>query len=785
MTDISIDQSESSRRKPPESILSPTLTPSSSNILVNVCKFTLVSLNTLSTSGCIQLPPSVQAINATSLASIVSTFFESGDLVLLPNVTLDTIRLTLYERILQIDEHENPSFLFNPIFLAKATSYIVNASDLVSVVNSSPFLTDSDDIPSEELWRAANSVVTRSSLKHDVDSLFRFEEWVEVMTKSALLRLQSKYQHIAHHPHPSDQNSPNPLIVTSSEPTLDWNPTAPSIAIQSSFSFHSANLSNPNTGQSRLEDESERSDVSLNTRPPSNSSLSSVTFQQKALNILTILHSLITAPHSQSSATSNPAPLFHLLGQSDFSSISHQPLDLNEKFSNRIFFEEDETILTNHILRCHRLCKHVPPNQCIPNLRQFVDGLVGLLECQNKLLQHEVVLLLKTLLFTLEFGDIHRRLLDKLRYAFREGSSASQLVLLYVAVVCNAAMFENHKSLDDPLSDFDWDGLIHHNNLDDSAFRLSIILLGGEFWRHKSIAKKRASRLHSSLRLARIPSFIPAEPSIVQSPKPDTAEDSIFEQTILSSLDKSPLFLIVPLIGLHPLFFRGILPLHNELPLANLASVVASIIDSSTSSHTFELRQLFSVFPPPLVVHFFTRPICFIHSLDGLKHALLLFLFNLLPACAPFGECRSLAMIFREFSTVQPPNAQPDEVDLAVLQTVLDLHWLSIPPSFDSPLLPFASSNNHFSISSRDFNVPQSIFIHRFASDPLVLKLARQVKDVASLSVPSPAPALVSVVLEVMTRLVRVSSDGVRMELSRQIRQAQPPEYCEAVGGFE
>ncbi|KAK2955473.1 hypothetical protein BLNAU_9520 [Blattamonas nauphoetae] len=878
--DLSIDQSQSSRLKAPGLPSSLSVSPSFSNALVDVCKFTLVSLDTLSASGCIQLPPSVSIIYATCLASIVSIFVESGDLVLLSSVTLDSIKSSFFDTIMQLSELDLRTNLNNPNPLAKILLILMDASNLVSVTNSSPFLTDSDGEPSEELWRAANSAVNSSSHNHDVESLVRFEEWVGMMRKCAtseevfndfsflrmtcfrptLLNLQSKYQHIALHPHPSEKLSHNPKMITSSEPTLDWNTDAPSIAFQSSFSLTSANLSDHSISQTQLEDASERSDVTLPTQPPSNTSLSLATSQQQALHVLTVLHSLITAPPSQNSATSNPTPLFHLREDPDFSSISHQPLDLNEKFSPYIFDEEDETILTHKVLRCHRLCQTIPPNQCIANLRLFVDGLVGLLESRNWNLQSAVFSLLITLIRELDLGDLHRRLLDKLRYAFREGSRASQLVLLYVAIAFSLHMSKNHKSLDDPLSLFDWDGLVHCSSLDSHSFKLCLFFLSGEFRRrwsanpqltestfvgfetNQNALTRLASTVselmdcqhptelrpyldyslimsfffgntlpdpimdsllkyleitRSSFWLGFHPTFLLNHPSSNHNRmKQQTmlmeylceqlvrwSPDCLFSRPTVSPLEKSPIVLLVPLIGLHSLFIRGILPLQNELHLENLVSVIINIVHSSSSSLLTNEKSLYLNLPPPLVVHFFTRPICFIHSLDGIKNDLRVFLTNLLPACAPFGECRSLAMIFREFSTLKSPNTRLDDDDLAVLQTVLDLHWLSIPVSFDSPLLVFASSLNGIPLNSCTFMISDPLLFQQDAFEPAILKTARKVKDIAKQKYPTrlfhlrerlqnliqarccPALALVSVVLEVMTRLVRVSSDGVRMEL--------------------
>ncbi|KAK2945000.1 hypothetical protein BLNAU_20077 [Blattamonas nauphoetae] len=189
--------------------------------------------------------------------------------------------------------------------------------------------------------------------------------------KPALLRLQSKFQNIAQLSLPSNQLSPTPTIISSSEPSLDWSTTEPSLAIQSSFSLNTALLSDPTTNLSELDDQSERSDVSLSTHPSSNSPFSSLHSKQETLQTLTVLHSLITAPRSQPSVQ-DPPPPFLLREEPDFSPIAHEPIDLNETFSPHIFDEEDETTLIRSILRCHRLCEMIHPKQCIPNLEHCI-----------------------------------------------------------------------------------------------------------------------------------------------------------------------------------------------------------------------------------------------------------------------------------------------------------------------------------------------------------------------------------------------------------------------------
>ncbi|KAK2945530.1 hypothetical protein BLNAU_19554 [Blattamonas nauphoetae] len=675
--------------------------------------------------------------------------------------------------------------------------------------------------------------------------------------KPALLRLQSKFQNITQLSLPSDQPSPNVDMISSSESTLDWSTTTPSLAIKSSFSLNTAILSDTNS-MSQLSDGSERSDLSLSTQPPSNSSLSSFTSQQEALRILTVLHSLITAPHSQPSDISNSPPPFHLREEPDFSSISHEPTDLNEKFSIHVFDEDDEATIVHKILRCHRLCTAVPPNQCITDMEQFVEGLTSRLESPNRQLQSAVFSLLFTLIRTFKDVAILQKLLFSLRFAFREGSIASQLILIHVVHIIKIHMYLSHKSISDPLSNFDWDGLIHRKNVDIDSFSACLTFIIDDFCLRRSNSLQLAKRIfvefetnqHAVTRIAsiitlhtlqQIPSvdlpmlgyclimsfffgktlpdpiirfvwnhidfsgsmqFIGFHPSFflnhissncnrhsqpvlllellserfIRSPA-----HSIFERLCLFPLDRSPHFLITTLFGLHPLFLRGLLSHHKALRIDDFLSIVLMISGRTMKSQVVAMQSLYSYCPPPLVVQFFAPPICIVRSLGRMDSFLSVFLKSLLISCAPFGECKSLAMIFKEFSTVRHRNTRLDKNELDLLQTVLDLHWLNIPATFDSPLLVFASSINGISLRDSDFAISDTDFSQKALEDNIILQTSRRTKKVSSRStwpveqsaslqslftllLDEPS-SLISVLLEFLTRIVRVSSDAVRMVL--------------------
>ncbi|KAK2953339.1 hypothetical protein BLNAU_11802 [Blattamonas nauphoetae] len=670
--------------------------------------------------------------------------------------------------------------------------------------------------------------------------------------KPALLRLQSKFQNIAQHLLSSNQLSPTPNMISSSEPSLDWSTTAPSLAIQSSFSLNTAHLSDPTTNLSELDEDSERSEVSLSNQPSSNSSFPSLPSKQETLQILTVLHSLISAPLSQTSVQDPPLQV-NLRDEPDFSPIAHEPIDVNETFSPHIFDEEDETTLAHSILRCNRLCQLVPPKQCITNIEQFMEGLAGLLESRIWKLQSAAYSLLVHLISNLECGEIHRKLLFSLRHAFRDSSTASQAILVSVTIAVSKHMIKSSESLDNYLLDFDWEGLIHHKSME--TLHACVFLLILDFRHLWKISPKLAESIfvefdthqHALTRIAEIetkkthPMDLPTHKPLLEYclimsfffgktlPDPiiqfiwNNADSSvslffvgfhpsfllnhtssncnrhsqpvllmellcerlirsslhlIFDNTNIPQLDESPLFLTTSLFGLHPLFFRGLLPPHRDIHFLHSEYVVLHIVRSPWFSQLSDEDLLFIVSPPPLAVHFFTQPVCIIHSINALESNLRLFLNYILPSCAPFGECRSLAMIFREFSTVRNPNTRLTQDDRDVRQIVLDLHWLSIPSSFDSPLLAIALSTTgiHSEIPESELmeQLPLRMIICNISRWARMLKSADFRKLFVSLSDTRDSlfqalcdhlPAGVSVALEFLTRFVRESSDGVRMEL--------------------
>ncbi|KAK2955381.1 hypothetical protein BLNAU_9609 [Blattamonas nauphoetae] len=323
--------------------------------------------------------------------------------------------------------------------------------------------------------------------------------------------------------------------------------------------------------------------------------------------------------------------------------------------------QEDDTTLARSMLSCHLLCQMIPPEQCITNLEQFVEGLAALLEIQHRHIQIAVFPLLTKLVCVLPFGQIHRQLLFSFRHAFREGSLTFQTVLVYAAIKCSLSVSMSIKPSEHPLSHFDWDGMIHHTNMDQISFQMCVHFLSVDFPRLRFVSPKLAesifvefeSNQHAIPRITTILVLMNdrINPTVLQQflefslilsfffgrTLPNTIVQSIWEYLEISEWsscvgfhpsfllnhtssncnrhsqpglqDESPLFLTTPLVGLHPLFFRGLVPRPNEIHHLVLVVVVIPIV-MSTSRHLSELWAIASHDPPPLAVQFFAMPIC-------------------------------------------------------------------------------------------------------------------------------------------------------------------------------
>ncbi|KAK2960700.1 hypothetical protein BLNAU_4355 [Blattamonas nauphoetae] len=146
-------------------------------------------------------------------------------------------------------------------------------------------------------------------------------------------------------------------------------------------------------------------------------------------------------------------------------------------------------------------------------------------------------------------------------------------------------------------------------------------------------------------------------------------------------------FLHTPFVGLHALLLRNS---KLNLSLEALENIIFMFFDDISFQDTTsaEILSLFEHYPPPC---FFDTLLSTPHIIRA-DHDILIGLLNVFHSfgvfTASFGACSSLAQIFK---TLAPFDSNPDENELNLLsdvgEIVLSLHWLNIPPRFDSPLL--------------------------------------------------------------------------------------------------
>ncbi|KAK2947728.1 hypothetical protein BLNAU_17328 [Blattamonas nauphoetae] len=262
----------------------------------------------------------------------------------------------------------------------------------------------------------------------------------------------------------------------------------------------------------------------------------------------------------------------------------------------------------------------------------------------------------------------------------------------------------------------------------------------------------------------------------------------------------SPRFLHTPLFGLHSLLLRGLFHPLTDKGRSNLAILLS--MDDLQDAMKIDTLDLFSLFPPPLVIRLFVGPSQPLLTRPDHQPILTGILPSLVATTAPFGDCVSLKWMFQNLLT---PH-RDDEEEVTRLRdcrdVVIALHWLSIPSRFDSPLLAHLPSL----ISSHPPSLRPSLFLERGIRSLVTCSVSSLLDDLIesngsknnqtiesviqasiiirlSPSLPhlsgslldhsltminhlrSPFPAVVSVTLEMFHRLVLTCSDEAKMKL--------------------
>ncbi|KAK2942593.1 hypothetical protein BLNAU_22487 [Blattamonas nauphoetae] len=250
-----------------------------------------------------------------------------------------------------------------------------------------------------------------------------------------------------------------------------------------------------------------------------------------------------------------------------------------------------------------------------------------------------------------------------------------------------------------------------------------------------------------------------------------------------------------PFVGLHSLFVRGF---HPQPFHVNPQSLMLSIHHFLADSGDFLSDQfhLFALFPPPPVLQFFSTSIVQSPPDEIIPSLMWEFLFPFLATCGPFGECRTLSSLVSCLINSLSVHELEQNIQL-LIDTIIGLHWFSLPLSFSSPflLLPHhhlrlpditptinpwtipSGWGDELILISTDTTTTlkdQVIHVSRLA---FTLGLRYPVLKVSSASgysrcglttrlcrlLISPIPSVVSLVLAFLTRLVHLSDEEGKM----------------------
>ncbi|KAK2949857.1 hypothetical protein BLNAU_15252 [Blattamonas nauphoetae] len=239
-------------------------------------------------------------------------------------------------------------------------------------------------------------------------------------------------------------------------------------AYSSMLSPHSSH-SSPNTSlESHL-------DSSLRTHS------SSPHFKQESIQLLTILHSLLTSPLSPSRSEHS----LPYISSDTFASLQNEPVNPEEIFHSSIFDEVDNEKLARSLFRCRSVYRLVGAEKCILDIPNFIDRNVSALNTSDSLIRTAALFLIQDLVCAPCVHPLFPRLWYGLHAAFRDGRPEEQFVLVWMSMFWIGDTMNNCSLPPYPAAEFDWDGLISAELNDIDTFVISIRML--ESLRHYSI----------------------------------------------------------------------------------------------------------------------------------------------------------------------------------------------------------------------------------------------------------------------------------------------------------
>ncbi|KAK2951248.1 hypothetical protein BLNAU_13864 [Blattamonas nauphoetae] len=262
-------------------------------------------------------------------------------------------------------------------------------------------------------------------------------------------------------------------------------------------------------------------------------------------------------------------------------------------------------------------------------------------------------------------------------------------------------------------------------------------------------------------------------------------------------------FLHSPMVGLHSLFVRSIPLSLTQTTLSFLLTYVVGFEDRHVLFNEF--HDLYSAFPPPRLLDRLLSSSRLVKADIFIWSRYLVHVWSLCESVAPFGECSSLAKVFKMLA---PFDSNLDEHEKNMFSkvgtVVVFLHWLNIPAHFDSPLIchlhslagaqrgvlqtlsshsgipslvaPLTSESisdsiNHIAPDNDSMNKKVALLIMLVRSIQFPIFYPSLVELTHNVLIPrfllSHTPAIASAAFEFYHRFVRFSSDAVRMKLVR------------------
>ncbi|KAK2955480.1 hypothetical protein BLNAU_9527 [Blattamonas nauphoetae] len=199
---------------------------------------------------------------------------------------------------------------------------------------------------------------------------------------------------------------------------------------------------------------------------------SSSHFKHESIQLLNILHTLLTSPLSPSLIEHSPSDSFSKLA------TRFQPdnIDPAERFRPSLFDEVDDVELARSLIRCRSVCDLVGVEKCIVDTPEFFDRTVSVLGSSDPFLREAAFSLFRDLIDTSCVIHLMPHLWDRLHSAFRDGRLEEQDALLTISTKWIVSHVGG--SLPPfPVTQFDWDGLISADLSEIHLFLFSLLLI--------------------------------------------------------------------------------------------------------------------------------------------------------------------------------------------------------------------------------------------------------------------------------------------------------------------